>query len=123
MMDLDENQVENITLLKDASATAMYGTRGANGVVVITTKKPDEGRLLVTYRGSVNLEVPDLTSYNLLNASEKLTYEKAAGLYESDIFSRQQALWDLYNDRLGDVRRGVDTYLSLIHISEPTRPY
>ena len=110
MMDLDENQVENITLLKDASATAMYGTRGANGVVVITTKKPDEGRLLVTYRGSVNLEVPDLTSYNLLNASEKLTYEKAAGLYESDIFSRQQALWDLYNDRLGDVRRGVDTY-------------
>ena len=37
-MDLDENQVESITLLKDASATAMYGTRGANGVVVIVTK-------------------------------------------------------------------------------------
>lgn len=38
MMDLDDNQIETITLLKDASATAMYGTRGANGVVVITTK-------------------------------------------------------------------------------------
>lgn len=110
MMDLDENQVENITLLKDASATAMYGTRGANGVVVITTKKPQEGRLLVTYKGNVNLEVPDLTSYNLLNAAEKLAYEKAAGLYESSTFDYQQALFDLYNSRLNDVLRGVDTY-------------
>lgn len=110
MMDLDENQVENITLLKDASATAMYGTRGANGVVVITTKKPEAGRLLVTYKGSVNIEVPDLTSYDLLNAAEKLAYEKAAGLYETDIFNKQQGLYDLYNSRLMDVERGVDTY-------------
>ena len=81
MMDLDDNQVETITLLKDASATAMYGTRGANGVVVITTKQPEAGKLQLTYKGGLAIEAPDLTSYDLLNAKEKLEYEKAAGLY------------------------------------------
>ena len=84
MMDLDESRVESITLLKDASATAMYGTRGANGVVVITTKRPEAGRLTVYYRGSLNIEAPDLTSYNLMNAQEKLMFEKVAGLYSTD---------------------------------------
>ena len=108
MMDLDENQVESITLLKDASATAMYGTRGANGVVVITTKKPEPGKLLITYKGSLNIEAPDLSSYNLMNAREKLAFEKAAGLY--DYYGElDQDLYELYNLRLRDVERGVDT--------------
>lgn len=106
MNDLDENQVESITLLKDASATALYGTRGANGVVVITTKKPEEGRLRVTYKGTLLLEVPDLTGYNLMNSSEKLRFEKLAGLYPENSL----ALSDLYNNRRMDVERGVDTY-------------
>ena len=110
MMDLDENQVESITLLKDASATAMYGTRGANGVVVITTKKPEPGKLQITYKGSMNIEVPDLSSYNLMNAREKLAYEKAAGLYEYDRADNEQELIELYNYRLREVERGVDTY-------------
>lgn len=83
MMDLDDNQVESITLLKDASATAMYGTRGANGVVVITTKVPEHGRLQITYKGGIDLEAPDLTTYDLLNAKDKLQYEKEAGLYQA----------------------------------------
>ena len=110
MMDLDENQVESITLLKDASATAMYGTRGANGVVVITTKKPEPGKLLITYKGSLNIEAPDLSSYNLMNAREKLAFEKAAGLYEYSRADDEQDLIELYNSRLRDVERGVDTY-------------
>ena len=110
MMDLDENQVESITLLKDASATAMYGTRGANGVVVIVTKKPEAGRIRVTYKGSLNIEAPDLTSYDLLNAREKLQYEWAAGLYENTNANQTQELWDLYNQRKMDAERGVNTY-------------
>lgn len=110
MMDLDDNQIESITLLKDASATAMYGTRGANGVVVIVTKKPEPGRLQITYKGSMNIEVPDLASYHLMNAREKLAYEKAAGLYESGLANEEQELIELYNQRLTDVERGVDTY-------------
>jgi TonB-dependent SusC/RagA subfamily outer membrane receptor len=83
VMDMDEELVENITILKDASATAMYGSRGANGIVVITLKKPETGKLRVSYKGSINIEIPDFTSYNLMNAKEKLEYEKAANLYYS----------------------------------------
>lgn len=108
--DLDENQVESITLLKDASATALYGTRGANGVVVITTKKPEPGRLRVTYKGTLSIEAPDLTGYNLMNAEEKLRYEQLAGLYSSNDAAYQQDMETLYNSRLLETARGVDTY-------------
>ncbi len=110
VMDMDENLIESITLLKDASATAMYGSRGANGVVVITTSQPEPGKIRITYKGSVNIEAPDFTSYNLLNAREKLAYEKAAGIYSYSIPSNEQDLLNLYNERLIEVERGVDTY-------------
>lgn len=117
MMDLDDNQVESITLLKDASATAMYGTRGANGVVVITTKQPEAGRLRLTYKGGMDIEAPDLTTYDLMNAREKLAYEKAANLYvmigsEGNINGgiEAQKFQDLYNSRLTAAERGVNTY-------------
>ena len=110
VMDMDEELVESITLLKDASATAMYGSRGANGIVVIALKRPAEGKLRVSYRGSVNIEAPDFTSYNLMNSREKLQYEKAANLYSSILNSTTQSLQELYNSRLIEVERGVDTY-------------
>ena len=49
LYDLNEFEVESITILKDASATAIYGARGANGVIVVTTKSPMMGKLRVTY--------------------------------------------------------------------------
>jgi TonB-linked SusC/RagA family outer membrane protein len=110
LMDMDDNQIESITLLKDASATAIYGTRASNGVLVVTTRMPKAGKLQITYKGSLNIEAPDLTSYNLMNAREKLMYEKAAGLYESTSPALTQELEDLYNQRKLDVERGVDTY-------------
>ena len=82
VMDMDDELIESITLLKDASATAMYGARGANGVVVITLKRPEVGKLRVSYRGSINIEAPDFSSYNLMNAREQLAYEVAAGLLD-----------------------------------------
>ena len=117
MMDLDDNQVESITLLTDASATAMYGTRGANGVVVITTKQPEAGKLRLTYKGGMDIEAPDLTTYDLLNSKEKLQYEKASDLYKAYAYSGNPSsgreakdLEDLYNSRLLAAERGVDTY-------------
>jgi TonB-linked SusC/RagA family outer membrane protein len=110
VMDMDEELVESITILKDASATAMYGSRGANGIVVITLKRPEVGKLRVSYRGSINVETPDFTSYNLMNSSEKLQYEKAAGLYNSIINTSQENLTELYNQRLIEIERGVNTY-------------
>jgi TonB-linked SusC/RagA family outer membrane protein len=79
-------------------------------VVVITTRDPEPGHLRLTYRGSLNTEAPDLRSYNLMNAREKLAYEKAAGLYEYTRADNEQSLIELYYSRLRDVERGVDTY-------------
>ncbi|MDR2414856.1 MAG: SusC/RagA family TonB-linked outer membrane protein [Odoribacteraceae bacterium] len=110
VIDLDQNLVENITLLKDASATALYGSRGANGVVMISTRKPAAGSIRFSYKGDINLELPDLSSYNLLNAREKLAFEVAAGIYRSDVPAWEQVYDELYNDRLISVARGVDTY-------------
>ena len=72
MNDLDPDRVSSITILKDAAATAIYGSKAANGVIVIETKAPEAGTLRVVYGGEIRIEVPDLSDYNLLNAREKL---------------------------------------------------
>ena len=81
LYDMDPNRIESITILKDASATALYGSRAANGVVVITTVTPKAGKLNVDYNFVGDVIVPDLTDYNLLNAREKLEVERLAGCF------------------------------------------
>ena len=81
VMDMDMNRVASITLLKDATAKALYGSKGANGVVVIETLAPEKGKMRVSYTGNLNLQMPDLSSYNLADAAEKLEIEKRAGIY------------------------------------------
>ena len=107
MVDMDPDRVESITLLKDAAATAIYGSRAANGVIVIESKVPKEGRLWVTYGGNFRVEIPDLSDYNLMNAEEKLRAEVLAGMYKGngsiDVLQN-------YQDKLREVKRGVDTY-------------
>ena len=78
--DTDPNRIESVSILKDAAATAMYGSRAANGVVVITTVAPKPGRLMVSYSMAGNLTFPDLSDYNLANAEEKLEIERLSGL-------------------------------------------
>ena len=77
----DINRIDNITILKDASATAMYGSRGANGVIVMTTKRPQPGKIKVDFSANYTVSVPDLRDYNLMNAKEKLEFERLAGRY------------------------------------------
>lgn len=108
--DLDMNRVASITLLKDASAKAIYGSKAANGVVVIETIRPREGEMRVSYNGNLNVEAPDLTSYHLTNAREKLQVELDAGRYTSTQPFVQQILREQYNDLLKNVEEGVNTY-------------
>lgn len=82
--DLDPTRIESLTVLKDAAATAMYGSRAANGVVVITTVAPKAGEVRVSYNFTGTLEMPDLRDYNLANASEKLEIERLAGMFDKD---------------------------------------
>lgn len=108
--DLDMNRVSSITLLKDASAKAIYGAKAANGVVVIETIRPQEGEMRVSYNGNLNVEAPDLSSYHLANASEKLQVEVNAGRYNSTQPFTQQFLREEYNAVLKNVQEGVNTY-------------
>ena len=117
IFDLDMNRVQSITILKDAAAKAIYGSKAANGVIVIETKRPLGGEFRVSYKGSVDLTVPDLSSYNLANAAEKLEIERIAGIYESDYLPGYQQLQDQYNERMKAVKEGLDTYW----LSKPLR--
>lgn len=122
LYDMDPSRIESITILKDAAATAMYGSRAANGVVIITTVTPKSGKVNVNYNFTGTLEYPDLTDYNLMDAREKLQTEVAAGLFRADpesesFISEQNRLDQLYNRKLNNVVRGVDTYW----LSKPLR--
>ena len=111
MMDINTNEIQNITLLKDGSATALYGSRGANGVIVITTKQPMAGRLRATYRGGTTLNLPALNSYHLLNARDKLALEKASGFYSNPTKTPADnlSMEAYYNQILGLVDAGQNT--------------
>lgn len=109
VFDMDPNRVKSITILKDASATAIYGSRAANGVVVVETISPQEGEIRVSYSFNGDFDAADLSSYNLMNASEKLQYERAAGLFTHNNVGVQEELDKLYNKRLGFVQQGIDT--------------
>ena len=109
--DLDMNRVEAFSILKDASATALYGSRGANGVILITTKKAKEQQTRISYSGYIGIiSAPDLSDYNLMNAREKLEYERLAGVYKANGLEQQMTMDETYNRRLEEVVRGVDTY-------------
>jgi TonB-linked SusC/RagA family outer membrane protein len=107
--DLDPNRVASMTLLKDAAATAIYGSRAANGVLVIVTKAPAEGKLAVSYNYELNMQAPDLTTYHPLNAAQKLEYERLAGLYTANGVDDPDELQKLYYAKKLNVVSGVNT--------------
>ena len=113
LYDMDPNRIESITILKDATATALYGSRAANGVVIITTVPPKAGQLNIDYNFVGDVTFPDLTDYNLLNAKEKLEVERLAGCFEKDpedLYTSEYTLKKEYNQKLANVTKGVDTY-------------
>ena len=113
ILDLDPERVESITILKDAAATSVYGSRAANGVVVVETKVAPDGDLSVSYNGTMTVQTPDLTDYNMMDATTKLDTEWRAGLYNPTNASHM----NLYNRYRRNVLGGVDTYW----LSKPLR--
>ena len=112
VFDMDMNRVASFSILKDASATSLYGSRGANGVILITTIRPQAGEIKVSLNANYNISVPDLRSYNLMDAREKLEFERLAGLYTQPNNNREeQTVLDMkYNEVLAEIERGVDSY-------------
>ncbi len=95
------SDIESITVLKDAAATAIYGARAANGVIVITTKSGKKGeRLSVNYRNNFTFtQKPDLGRLNLMNSDQKVNLE--LDLFTSDF---------TYHDNNGEVSRILHKY-------------
>lgn len=117
IMNLSLDRIASVTILKDAASTAIYGSKAANGVLVVETVQPEAGRLRVNYRGDFTVSFADLSDYNLMDSREKLEFEKLSGYYTEDYPSRQLAKDKLYNKRLAEIARGVDTYW----LNEPLR--
>ena len=77
--DINPSDIESMEILKDASATAIYGSRGANGVVLVTTKKGKVGRTTISYDGSVAFSRLNSTT-DYMNAGQLLDYNRASAI-------------------------------------------
>lgn len=105
VFDMDVDRIESITILKDASATILYGSRAANGVIVIETRKPEGGKFRVSYNNRTSLSIADLSDYDLMNARQKMDFENEAGIYDlTNIEDLQMIEYIKHN-----VERNVDT--------------
>ena len=81
---LNPNDIESITVLKDASATAIYGSEAANGVIVITTKKANVGKVSVAYSGDFSIgQRPRYGLYNQMNSQEMMEFSQE--MYEDRV--------------------------------------
>ena len=107
--DMDMNRIENITILKDAAATALYGSRAANGVVLVQTIAPKPGKFTVNYNLTTSVQLPDLSDYNLTNSEEKLKAEVFAGVFDAPSANYEILKQIEYNEKLQKILRGIDT--------------
>lgn len=95
--DINPNDIESLEVLKDASATAVYGARGANGVILITTKRGKEGRMKVDYQNYFGTQ-RNIKYLDLLNATEYATLTNARNIEAG----RQPAYTQARIDTLGE---------------------
>ncbi len=107
-MDINPNDVESIEVLKDASSTAIYGSRGANGVIIVTTKKGSTGKAKVDFNfyvgSSMVTNFPDFMNTGQYVAMKREAY-RATGVWNSP--EDDSKLW--IPDELARINSGVDT--------------
>ncbi len=91
MANIDPSSIQSMEVLKGASATAIYGSRGSNGVVLITTKEGEAGKAKIDYSGSVSFSGP-VNKLDFLNATEHamIVNERAALLDNPPVFTQEQ---------------------------------
>lgn len=77
---LNPNDFESVDVLKDATAQALYGSRGAAGVIVVTTKRGRAGKTILTYRGQVGTTTTGTQKFEMMNTSELLAFQEKLGM-------------------------------------------
>lgn len=105
LYDMDIFEIERVDVLKDASATAMYGDRAANGVIVVQRKRVTDSKLRLRYNFVPNVQFPDVSSFNLCSPEEKLELERLYGEYDYVTGEKDME----YNRKLQLIKSGVNT--------------
>ena len=111
---LNANDIETFDILKDASATALYGARAMNGVIVITTKKGRAGKPHINYTGNFSTQLkPSYSNFNIMNSADQmslyaelerkgyLTYANVATSGTSGVYGKMYDLIDTYDPVTG----------------------
>ena len=80
IIDLDQTRIESVQVLQDVSATAIYGSRASNGVIIINTRKPEAGTLQATYNLNLDFDFADVDSYDLLSGRELFELQSRLGM-------------------------------------------
>ena len=115
---INPDDIEDIQILKDASATAMYGTQAVNGVIVVTTKKGKIGKTRINYRNNFTINLkPSITDFNVMNSKKRMEFSEemyqknlmdftdlnkeygAFGLLQSRL-SNKEITWDQYEESI-----------------------
>ncbi|MCM1051199.1 MAG: SusC/RagA family TonB-linked outer membrane protein [Paenibacillus sp.] len=123
LYDINMQDIERVDILKDASATALYGENAANGVIIIERKRVAQAPVRVRYTFTPEMSFADLSSYDLCNAAQKLEFERMAGLYTLGKYPTtgtsmsQSDIDKVYYDKLAMVGGGRD----IDWISKPVR--
>jgi TonB-linked SusC/RagA family outer membrane protein len=97
---ISPSDIESIDILKDASATAIYGSRGANGVIIITTKKGKKGDPSVTYNGYYGFQ-QDINRPRMMNAYEFVKYQLLAAPNAAEIYLKNGKTLEDYKNVKG----------------------
>ena len=104
--------IESITVLKDAAAAAIYGSQAQSGVIVITTKKGQAGNIHINYSGNVSIQTSPSRDANLMNSEEKLAYEQSIW----DEFSKkgfENGTWYPRIGIIGQIRSGYGQFAGM----------
>ncbi|MET0466630.1 MAG: TonB-dependent receptor [Chitinophagaceae bacterium] len=104
--DLDPESIANVDILKDASATAIYGSRGSNGVLIITTKRGSAGKATTSYNGYMGFKNV-IGTYDLFNGAEYAQFKADAAAGNSN--TPGQNLYALTADEQANLAQGIST--------------
>jgi TonB-linked SusC/RagA family outer membrane protein len=104
LSSINPNDIETFTVLKDASATAIYGSRASNGVIIITTKRGKQGKMQLSYNANVSVSTP-VKYLDVLSGDEFRAL--ATEMEESGLFGLNPAAMDLLGDENTDWQKEI----------------
>ncbi len=124
LADLDPNNIENVSVLKDAASASIYGSRAANGVILVTTKKGKEGRFNVEYNGNFAMHTPTKLFDLITNSVEYMELWNEAKLNNgiSDGLYSQQEM-DLYRNATDRALYPNADWLDIVFNPAPTQTH